>query len=401
MAAGAFPSALLSLGGSLVIIYTVVQKRGQMGSYECILLGLSVCDIILTVSWTLAPFLTPKDASQRITALGNDATCNMGGFLWQFSYSTYWYNGLLSFYYLTTIVYGWPEDRFKKLAPYLHGLCIGFPLVTAFLGSANEWYGPNEIGPGCWVNDYPRDCGGDPGDTGEECMSDVIAWGIGGIPVALLFLGVFGSNLVIYRHVRATLFRSLRHSLVVDSQTKRVHQVAVQCFLYVMAFWLSGCSILVVRNIESSGYDAANENRIYPLLLLQAVLPPSTGFWNMIVYLRPRYLRCHEEFPSESRLWAFRRAVFGALVGPESTMTFPNPNPNRRQLTANDNNGTESPSADDSRQSDEATTAESQRQQRNRESVDSRHPYQQNRQSPAIALLPVSPAPLAGDSPPG
>jgi hypothetical protein len=133
MAAGAFPSALLSLGGSLVIIYTVVQTRGHiMGSYECILLGLSVCDIILTVSWTLAPFLTPKDASQRITALGNDATCNMGGFLWQFSYSTYWYNGLLSFYYLTTIVYGWSEDRFKKLAPYLHGLCIGFPLVTAF-----------------------------------------------------------------------------------------------------------------------------------------------------------------------------------------------------------------------------------------------------------------------------
>jgi hypothetical protein len=88
----------------------------------------------------------------------------------------------------------------------------------------------------------------------------------------------------------------------------------------------------VVRNIESSGYDAANESQIFPLLMLQAVLPPSTGFWNMMVYLRPRYLRCHEDFPSESRLWAFRRAVCGALVGPESTTTFAAPKVNRHSI---------------------------------------------------------------------
>ena len=40
----------------------------------------------------------------------------------------------------------------------------------------------------------------------------------------------------------------------------------------------------------------------------------------MLVYYRPRYLRCRHNFPNETRFWALKRAIYGSDVRPQSTI---------------------------------------------------------------------------------
>lgn len=328
LAVSTIPMALLSSAASSLIIYMVLykKKRNGMDSLGRILIGMSVCDIIASTQTCLQAFLAPQDASQRITSLGNSTSCNTLGFLWQFSYACFCYNGLLSFYYLVTIRYGWRDGKFQKYEWYLHGLCIGYPLVTASFGSVFKWYDVNEIGFGCWVNNYPRNCGDEPHETGENCIAEEIAWVIGGIPVLLLITIIIANNIFIYRYVRWTLFRSRRHSVVnLDSQARRMRQVAIQCFLYVLAFWCTTIPSIIIRNLEARGFSADSESSIFPILLLQSIAVPSTGMWNFMVYIRPQYMKCREDFPNESRWWAFRRAAFGSIVNPVSISNFNQP----------------------------------------------------------------------------
>lgn len=187
-----------------------------------------------------------------------------------------------------------------------------------------EWIAVNEVGLGCWVNDYPRNCGENlPHETGESCLSREIAWAIGGIPVSLDFLTIVYHNIRIFGHVRSTLFRSRRHGQVanLNSQANCIRHVSIQCFLYVLAFWCTMTPALIICNLEASNFPPSRESSILLLLLLMSITLPSTGFFNLLIYLRPHYIRCRNEYMAESRCWALRRAALGKLVHPVSSTT--------------------------------------------------------------------------------
>jgi hypothetical protein len=71
-----------------------------------------------------------------------------------------------------------------------------------------------------------------------------------------------------------------------------------------------------LRILESTETNAEEETRLYPLLVLQAWFLPLQGLINLLVYARPKYLKCQREFHGESRLWAFRRALYGKEIRP-------------------------------------------------------------------------------------
>jgi hypothetical protein len=54
----------------------------------------------------------------------------------------------------------------------------------------------------------------------------------------------------------------------------------------------------------------------YAMLVLQASLLPLQGLFNMMVYVRPKYLKNRVQFSKETKLWALRRAISGASVEP-------------------------------------------------------------------------------------
>lgn len=326
------------------------------------MLAMSTFDMIYSATAVLQMYLLPRETSPRVTAIGTPATCTALGALLQLSYTTFWYNGLLSLYYVTTIVYGWTEKSLSVIEPFLNGFCICVGVGTAAYGSLLGWFSETDIGFGCWVHDYPRGCEqiDEFGDMGEECLSPTIAWYIAGYPLGFLLTVVVACNLRIYFHVRHLTTTEVSNTdneercptpqtveenvaAVVETsgeqpeqprcdkaeqqqqeqqeeeQAQYRSQVATQCFSYEFCFWCTSIFTVAIRIIETYGGEGFRESDIYGLLLLHAIVTPSTGVCNMMIFFRPRYLKIRREFPDESRWWAFQRACFGTAFTKRSS----------------------------------------------------------------------------------
>lgn len=130
---------------------------------------------------------------------------------------------------------------------------------------------------------------------------------------------------------RLQLRNSIQRELDIKAREKRrLNYLSTQAIFFVGSIFL--CNIipftlryLVANHIEfglvarsTSSYVEEMEipYRNFPLLVAQAILYPLQGFVNMLVYLRPSYTKNRRKFPEETRLWAFRRAIFGESITP-------------------------------------------------------------------------------------
>ncbi|KAL3930310.1 MAG: hypothetical protein SGBAC_011820 [Bacillariaceae sp.] len=104
------------------------------------------------------------------------------------------------------------------------------------------------------------------------------------------------------------------------SQRKRLRLVSSQAFLFVASYIVSNGSTVLLRLFESQAATYVEEKEMpykhYVLMVLQACLLPLQGLFNMMVYIRPKYIKNRNDLPRESRIWALRRAVWGAKVEP-------------------------------------------------------------------------------------
>jgi len=221
---------------------------------------------------------------------------------------------------------------------------------------------------------YPERCGYGPDGTGEPCLSGTIGWIFGGwvacLTLALLVVDNFVISVYVFRQTRATnrksysptgsstmdmdddesvkqtsmasSFRTDRSNLdgnsinqntvstismdpdIKASQRKRLRLVSSQAFLFVASYIVSNGSTVLLRLFESQAATYVAEMELpynyYILMVLQAILLPLQGLFNMMVYIRPKYIKNRSAFPRESRVWAIRRVVWGAEVEPVHSM---------------------------------------------------------------------------------
>ncbi|CAJ1953928.1 unnamed protein product [Cylindrotheca closterium] len=216
------PASLLSIFGSVCIIrmnfQTQNNKSKKRTPYNRLLIAMSVCDIIYSITLAGSIFLMPQDTSHRILASGNDETCTLAGFLMQFSNATIIYNTMLSFYFLCIARFGISNEKISKcIEPFMHILSIGYPLITGLFGAFMGVYSEPELSNACWVNNYPEKCGtvllDGPGASGEACISPKIAWAFAGMWYIVALFSLAGNNVVICIHVwRQTRSRPARKS---------------------------------------------------------------------------------------------------------------------------------------------------------------------------------------------
>lgn len=138
------PSAILSIIGSSIIIYIAIRSREKRTwtPYTRLLIGMSICDIIFSVTISMATFLRPQETSTRVWAFGNDASCSAIAFLNQFSFSSLFYNGMLSFYFLLAARFRKKNSEISRfIEPCMHFVSIGYPLVAAVVGAGMGIYG--------------------------------------------------------------------------------------------------------------------------------------------------------------------------------------------------------------------------------------------------------------------
>jgi len=343
------PSAILSIFGSSIIIYMAVSTRRQRQwtTYTRLLLGLSICDIISSVSLAFAAFMR-RPESGRVWAIGNDATCAAIGTMTQFSYSNVWYNAVLSYYFIATVRFRMKHSRIAKLLePWMHFVSIGYPLVTAIVGASYGMYGEKATGMGCWVNEYPHGCGDGPDQ--EPCTSGLIGWLYLGLPLLLSGFSILINNLIIGCHVwrqsvpikssslsRTVIAKSVSSSddeigeanktkiRVVEErmsqhQLQRLRLVSSQAFWFVASYvicnvWLGSLGIAEAMTQEEN--EPQLMQNMYYMMAINAFFAPLQGFLNMLVYIRPKYLKNRQDYPLETKLWTVRRAILGERVRP-------------------------------------------------------------------------------------
>ena len=116
---------------------------------------------------------------------------------------------MIGFFFLLTILYGYKEQTLaQRVEPTMHCISIGYPLVTAFLGAIKGFYSEIEIGPGCWINEYPRDCGDGPGGSGERCWGSLISLIFGGTITFFVVIALVVNNASIYSFLQGARRRS-------------------------------------------------------------------------------------------------------------------------------------------------------------------------------------------------
>lgn len=223
-------SGVLSVLGSLVIIFRVLTNPIGTKSYERTMLGLSVTDIISSIGIIMTPFMLPSETSHRIWAIGNELTCDMLGWVSQLSIASVFYNGCLSYYFLATVRYNMKAKEFAaRFEPYIHGLTIFYFLFMATIGVMVGLYSEIDVGLGCWIGEVPTGCVAD----GGGCIGTAIAWVFGGVPLMFTSVSLPMNNFLILQHVKRKLETGAVSN---DIHWRYVRRLTMQGFLYVLAF---------------------------------------------------------------------------------------------------------------------------------------------------------------------
>ena len=354
-------SAVLSLIGSGTIVFKIARsilKRQKTTPYDRIMFGLSSCDIMYSMMLALSPFLMPQDTildtSPRPWAFGTSQTCEVMGFFTQLSLWAIWYNCILSFYYLLTVRFKVKRRDFsRKYEPYMHLSGLIFFPTTAIVAYVLNWYGEQALTINCWIRTVPMNC-----DENGVCLGDgdvLVGFIYGALPIGITYLALIINNIVIYNFVRKSfnlgfglqsehltsveidenendVETSSQHSSITSSSKtiptgnrlseerkiiheKLVRETAIQGFLYVASFVLTQTPLVILVLLDGAfPYDVEDKPQLYWLLVLNSMLCPLQGFFNVFIYVRPTYTRFRAANP-ESPIWLVaKQALFDQNV---------------------------------------------------------------------------------------
>ncbi|KAL3926474.1 MAG: hypothetical protein SGBAC_013463 [Bacillariaceae sp.] len=306
----------LSAVGSFFTLYRIIKSPKSTSSYDRIVLGLSAFNLISAVSYVLTPFLLPSDgASPRIWSIGNQVSCSFLGWLTQLSFASVSYTCALSSYFVAMIKFRIHGDEFAiRFEAFIHGLTIFFFLFTATAGVPLQMYDEMEIGMSCWVrDDFPKTC------TGDGCIGNIVGWFFGGWIVFVAFVLLAVNHALVWWQIRKKL-AGVRKDAETPSWAIRIRRSSNQALLYVLAFYLTNSTPVVLRILEQSyGYNASREHELYIFLVVHSFLVPLQGFLNTFIHAQPNYVKLRaSDYPIGVSLWlaAWHLSVDEYVDGP-------------------------------------------------------------------------------------
>ena len=288
------------------------------------MIGISVCDIIFSLGWTLGPLPAPV-ATQIPGAHGNVASCSLQAFLIQLGLTSFCYNLMLMIYFCLIIRFKVREAVLVKrgIEPVMHAVSILYFGAVAVAGFPLQVYNPGPVGR-CWIGVWPVDCLETPGakcERGERSL--FFAFWLVVVPLLIiLFLVLFCLITVIVsvwqRYARSRrrtdlseLFgegsMSFGHIIIQRSRIAEAGPAAretrlhiTQCILYGLTITnalLWGCMGTIFA-VAGQRLDAIGDDFwVLSLVIIFLSLQP---LFNFLIFIRPRYLRKRQEQQSSS-----------------------------------------------------------------------------------------------------
>jgi len=301
--------SLISLSGSMYIIQHVLRsKKRRNEALTQIMLGMSCMDSLNALHGVTSILQHPNTDT---IGFGTRLSCTTLGFFGiGSSLSSMLYNGALAHYFYLTICSRngkWSEDRLKRsslvLCWHLIPLLVGW--ILAIVGLPFTLY--NEHVLKCKIRSYPARCNS---YTDLSCERGEHAFA-GNIVYHVIFLAVFVWLLIsmtcIYRSVSKTertinkyrinslqkqysvqkvkASRSLQLQKLSSTTTMR-REIAMQAFLFCVPFFVTTIFTMV------GGFEQILGKKLsLTMIYFEAIFSALPGFWNALVYLRPRYLQ--------------------------------------------------------------------------------------------------------------
>lgn len=262
-------AAFLSFAGASYILYDILSAKKKRGNvYYQMLITVATFDIVTAVAWCFSTAPIDKDLADHVYgAMGSEATCKAQAFFVQLGFTSVFCNVSLAIYYVLTIARGWKEFQLRKIRLYLHGL----PVVTGIGLACGAISNYHWIEYGCHILPPP-----------EGDMLPILLFAV--IPLGLSIISITMSMWVVYRavHVQAAKAKKWRLGPGAGGKSTLEKEVFWQCLFYVLAFYITWP---IMFSVYLASVDV---NGPLGLTLTIAFLAPLQGFWNALVYLRPK-----------------------------------------------------------------------------------------------------------------
>ena len=308
-------------------------------TYSRLLLVMSLFDLSTSIAQALGTWPMPVE-SGVVYAVGNEMTCNAQGFFTQLGVGAPMMNCSLTFYYLMVI--GFPlisEARVLQIEWFLFGIPLTVAFSTAIMGLPLTLYNPS--GLWCWISAVPGSCGNDRAGDGDCIRGDyawIYRWAVYYAPVWFCVLTItFNMAIVTYlvwsmewkdkkdkaeevgtrksitnssgesdpeEHAKGEEEEEEGESVIPKPPAEQqdeshvASEVFWQAFYYVLAFYITWIAPTVLRMLQTIEKPVP-----YYVIMLMGILLPMQGFFNFLVYIRPRIVSYQRSNPGQS-VWA-------------------------------------------------------------------------------------------------
>ena len=290
---------MMSIFGSSFIIYEVLKNpMKRVMAYHLQMLALSIVDFLYSVAF----FVWNWPAT-------DSGWCTARGFLILFAGTP---EAMLSagvcLYYLFFVYFAWSEEKILRYQRVLIIFPVIWGLITAILTLSRGMINPYPPTGTCWLIPAPAGC------TGSECTPDEyyyhlyrfvfvqiptwISFGVGVISMGCVYYKVSKDEREYGGQAPAGWLWFVQHEEGQDtSKNKRSRRMVRQAFWYLLNFFLTYAGSTAWSIVRA--FDGTVP---FGLLVFICIFLPWQGFWNAIIYIRPRYMRNREKYPNMS-IW--------------------------------------------------------------------------------------------------
>ena len=320
-------SGTLSACSSGLIIYIISRSQQKLSTtYHRIMAFMSAFDIISSIFIALGTIMMPSDTMYKFAGpmYGNDATCQAQGFLIAFGVGGGTsLNACLAWYFVLQIVF---KVEYSKMRIYIEPIMYFYTLIIATIVPSlyliNDLFHPNPYDSFCTISTYPDSC-----DEYQWYNWNLCTWGehedtksfVATLVISLQFGWiVIGMTLILWtaytrkREVRISNTHDLEHRTTAPktpdilTDTKSLE---FQAIMYISAFILTW-----LFNLISVAFGSSN----YEMDLLNSILFPLQGFWNLIIFL---YDKTYFTRQNENDSLSFWQSVRTLISTPSKSLT--------------------------------------------------------------------------------
>mmetsp|Transcript_21607 Transcript_21607/g.33871 ORF Transcript_21607/g.33871 Transcript_21607/m.33871 type:complete len:390 (+) Transcript_21607:77-1246(+) len=306
----------LSALGSLMIISQVTRSEyNRRKIQQRLILCISIIDFQTSIIWIFTPLFMPAYSGYPF-ASGNRASCDAQGFIVQFSSAGFLYMCALQFMYLLVIKYGWKERDIMKLEKWFHIVPNAFGFATATTALVLKQY--NSANWDCWIAPLPADCTSsneiNKGNTDlneTDCdrgdNANIFRWAFFFAPLWASIVFCVVAMTLVHRTMKKSEVKYRKKYRFSQASTGNKRQVSdevkKQSIRYSLAFFIVWTFPTLARIVQFF-------QEVHPVLVVLAGTSIGLqGFFNALIYFRPRYNKCVTHNTWYEKVWALMHST--------------------------------------------------------------------------------------------